>query len=109
MPRCLNADGTADTSFAPPLDSGASLTSLLLQPDGKVLIGGYTANYSVPTSNPSFSDTIVQSGVVRLNADGTIDTTFNPAVPLVDNQVDALGLLPNGQIIVDGMFDTVAS
>jgi hypothetical protein len=59
----LNADGTLDSGFAPPA-SGA-VSALALQPDGKILAGGFTVPYNAPCTN-----------IVRLNADGTLDTGF---------------------------------
>ena len=111
MPRRLNADGTLDTSFAPPYDTDIFFNSLLLQPDGKVVVGG------IISFTPSDSGlTITQSGVVRLNADGGTDTAFQPTVPLIgvsspllaESELGPLGLQANGQIIVGGDFTSFA-
>jgi uncharacterized delta-60 repeat protein len=76
----LNADGTADTSFngtgvqlieASTFGSQYSYANggaVALQPDGRILVTGYIDN-----SNNSNSDW----AVARLNADGSLDTTFN--------------------------------
>jgi uncharacterized delta-60 repeat protein len=65
----LNASGSLDESFdprGPGLDGG--VVAVLPQPGGKVLIGG------------SFSQVghVSQSGIARLNEDGTLDRTFDP-------------------------------
>ena len=72
----------------------------MLQPDGKILLGGRTAIIYPPDGG----NEIVQSGVARINADGTTDATFNPMTPLVDNLVTSVALQPNGQILVGGNF-----
>ncbi|WP_048439208.1 hypothetical protein [Caenimonas sp. SL110] len=72
----LNADGTLDTSFngtgkiLVQLGSNfESATSVTLQPDGKIVVAGYSYNVGAP-----------DFGVLRLNADGTLDTSFNGTV-----------------------------
>jgi uncharacterized delta-60 repeat protein len=77
----LNADGTVDTTFGtdgtttiPVTLAGRATTvgagALLVQPDGKILVAG---SASVQTGRRSG----VTDGVVaRLNANGTLDTTF---------------------------------
>lgn len=63
----LNADGTLDTAFGNGL-AGANntVTAAVLQPDGKVLIGGLFTSVNGTARN----------GIARLNANGTLDTTF---------------------------------
>ena len=71
-----------------PVFGGASLglsghvEVVALQPDGKALVGGSFAG-----------------GIVRLNADGTLDTTFSADI---GNDVEALAVQPDGKILVDG-------
>jgi uncharacterized delta-60 repeat protein len=73
----FNANGTLDTSFG----SGGTVTlaggfidyqSLLLQPDGKLVVGG--ENNVGPNST-------LELELARVNANGTLDTTFNSAGP----------------------------
>jgi hypothetical protein len=40
----------------------------------------------------------------RLNADGTLDTTFNP---VLNDQVDSLALQTDGKILVGGLVQLV--
>ncbi len=92
----LNADGTLDTSFN---YSGAGATSAVLavavQPDGKILIGGTFLNYN----GADCSDTIA-----RLNADGTLDTSFNNGGAGTNNIVRAVAVQPDGKILIGGEF-----
>jgi uncharacterized delta-60 repeat protein len=65
----LNADGTLDSAFAhliPPWEE--SIYSIAVQADGKILVGGdFTTLHGQP-----------RNGIGRLNADGTLDSAFNP-------------------------------
>jgi len=73
----LNADGSFDTAFGDggvlSLDAGAdydSARSVTVQADGKILIAG-DSNLSAFTG-----EEVDGYGVIRLNADGSLDTTF---------------------------------
>jgi uncharacterized delta-60 repeat protein len=86
------ADGSYDPSFSCPFLSN-QVTGLALQPDGKVIAVG-SFRFDAPAE---------RRGVVRLNNDGRLDSTFttlgtNPVGP-----VD-VALLPNGDVIVGGHF-----
>ncbi len=101
----LNADGSLDTGFnvgAGVLDNGGSVghaTAVAVLPNGQILVGGAFTYF-----NGSYSP-----GLVRLNADGSLDTTFNAGGSGVDTNgygdpVQAIVLLPNGQILIGGGF-----
>ena len=79
----LNADGSLDTTFTPGLGPNQPVVSIQMQPDGKSLVCG---NFT------SFNG-VVRAGIVRLNADGSVDNTF-------DTGVGATGLV-NGAIVQD--------
>ncbi|TAE55884.1 MAG: T9SS C-terminal target domain-containing protein [Bacteroidetes bacterium] len=78
----LNANGSLDTAFVAAI-SGAAF--IALQPDRKILVGG----------GPS--------GISRLNAYGSRDTTFNPGTGFAGS-VTSLALQPDGKIVVGGAF-----
>ncbi|HWA08646.1 MAG TPA: putative Ig domain-containing protein [Opitutaceae bacterium] len=94
----LNTDGTLDTTFLPaPNDQVFALT---LQPDGKILVGGnFTTFQPSSTSTP-----ITRNRIGRLNADGTVDTTFDPDA---NNTVLAMRVQPDGSILLAGSFTTI--
>ncbi|MEO6688472.1 MAG: hypothetical protein ABIS07_07650 [Dokdonella sp.] len=71
-------------------------TTLAIQADGKVLIGGYFLD------GPS--STLV--GVQRLNTDGSIDAGF--VEPVVSAEVKALAVQADGKILIGGSFIEVA-
>jgi uncharacterized delta-60 repeat protein len=85
----LYPDGRLDQTFrAVAFDDDVRV--LALQPDGKALVGG---DFDAP--NPS---------LVRLHADGTVDTEFRCTIEGEDRQVTALHLLSDGRILVGGEF-----
>jgi uncharacterized delta-60 repeat protein/uncharacterized repeat protein (TIGR01451 family) len=90
----LNADGSLDTSFNNP-GTGASdsVRALTIQLDGRILVGGLFTN---------FNGTL-QNHIVRLNADGSLDPTFNTGVG-VDGAVYAITLQPDNKILLGGEF-----
>jgi uncharacterized delta-60 repeat protein len=91
----LNPDGTFDPSFAPQgTSANGGLQDLVIQPDGKILIsGGFTSFNAVARGN-----------IARLNADGTLDTAFNPNA---NGFAEEIVLRPNGKIVIVGGFTTV--
>ena len=94
----LNADGTLDTAFnanASPVASGAIL-SVAIQSDGKIVCGGvFTA----------FGTTV--NRIVRLNTDGTRDTTFTTNTGTAfNNDVRSIAIQSDGKIICGGSFTT---
>jgi uncharacterized delta-60 repeat protein len=91
----LNQDGSLDSSFSPQgTSANAGPQDMIIQPDGKILICG---NFTL------FNGTI-RNRVARLNADGTLDTAFNPNV---NNYVEELVLQPDGKIFIGGDFTSV--
>ena len=89
----LNADGTLDTAFTVGTGAEGSILTSALQPDGKILIGGYFTTYNGATANR----------IVRLNADGTRDTTFTTGTG-ANNNVHTIALQPDGKILIGGHF-----
>ncbi len=97
----LNSDGSLDTSFAssPIGYINGSVQTMVLQPDGKILIGGYFMAIGGQTRNR----------IARLNPDGTVDTTFDAGdLSGSGNNVSSLALQANGKILVAGDFTTLA-
>ena len=99
----LNEDGMLDPSFNPgtgftnPELRHALMRFVAVQPDGKILVAGDPVAYN-GTPVPR---------LVRLNGDASLDTTFNAAGPIGNTTtIQAMDLLPNGQIMVAGYFFT---
>jgi len=94
----LNANGSLDNSFNPGtgVESYGTVSSVALQPDGKVLIGGsFTA---VNGTN--------RQGIARLNANGSLDSSFNPGTG-VNGTVHSVALQSDGKVLVGGSFTSV--
>jgi uncharacterized delta-60 repeat protein len=91
----FNPDGSGDGSFIQAFQGNGQATSVVLQPDGKILVSG----------NLTPQGSSISQGVVRLNRDGTIDTTFS--VTLDNNGVTEIALNGSGQIYIFGGFSMV--
>jgi uncharacterized delta-60 repeat protein/fimbrial isopeptide formation D2 family protein len=95
----LNADGTRDTTFNPGgAGANKAVYAVAIQPDGKILIAGQFTSYN--------GDAAASDYVLRLNADGTRDTTFNAGGSGANDYVWGFALQPDGQILVAGNFFT---
>ena len=91
----LDSYGHRDTQFnAGGRGANASVNALVLQPDGKVLVGGDFLTYNNSAVNR----------LLRINADGTRDTDFNAGGSGLDLFVNALALQPDGRVVVGGYF-----
>ncbi len=98
----LNADGTVDSSFTANVEirnqtfSAPTISSLVLQSDGKIVIGG------------SFDtvDGVSRNGAARLNPGGSLDTTFDVGLQTVPQSggvalVNALVMQKNGRFLME--------
>ena len=94
----LNANGSVDLGFLGGNGTDGPVKAMVLQPNGKVVIGG---DFS------SFNSTN-RTRVARLNANGSLDTGFNPfAGP--DATVTALALQSDGKLLLGGAFANVGA
>ncbi|HET8838148.1 MAG TPA: T9SS type A sorting domain-containing protein [Flavobacteriaceae bacterium] len=98
----LNSDGSLDNSFAVSSfmgPAGIKVNTFSVQANGKILVGG--AFDTALGAN--------RKDLVRLNSDGTLDTTFDfsgfNAVSGNREGVKSILLKDNGQILVGGDFD----
>jgi uncharacterized delta-60 repeat protein len=96
----LNLNGTTDTSFSFPSQIGGRIDTIVVQTDGKILIGG---NFRLNNQR--------NYGVLRLNQNGSLDAGFalNTFTPIPNGfyypfGVNALALQPDGKILVSGSF-----
>ncbi len=72
---------------------------IVLQPDGKILIGG-----DFTTLSPNGGAAVTRNHIARLNPDGTLDTAFNPNA---NGLVLAIALQADGKILVGGAFTNI--
>jgi uncharacterized delta-60 repeat protein/uncharacterized repeat protein (TIGR01451 family) len=92
----VSADGTLDQTFDPGNGADGLVTSLALQPDGNILMGGDFRSVNG----------VNRYRVARLNILGGVDSTFNPGVG-ADDTVWSLALSTNGNVVIGGQFATV--
>uniref|UniRef100_UPI0037524921 T9SS type A sorting domain-containing protein n=1 Tax=Flavobacterium sp. TaxID=239 RepID=UPI0037524921 len=107
----INTNGSIDTSFNPIVLNTyyrSVVTGITIQSDGKIILLGF---FSPPTAGAT------QKNIIRLNSDGTIDTTFlagDTAGSLVYNVDLSVSLYspiakaviqPDGKIIIAGAFN----
>lgn len=93
---CLDlATGAADPDFhAPEIPAGGSIESVVLQPDGKILIAGRFELVAGQT----------RARVARLERDGRLDPTFRPEAGGADGVVLGVATAEGGYIWVWGEF-----
>ena len=109
----FNADGSLDTSFGTSggkviTDMGSGnrpeeATAVAIQPDGKIVVAGYTAIPNVPPA-PRLSPTFA---LARYNTDGSLDTSFGTGGRVsggVNGQAYAVAIQPDGKIVLAGEF-----
>jgi uncharacterized delta-60 repeat protein len=89
----LNSDGSRDATFNAPTITGSYIRDLQRQTDSKYIIGGLFSNLGG----------VGRNNIARLNADGTLDATFNPGTGTND-QVNVTRLLSDGKILIGGQF-----
>jgi uncharacterized delta-60 repeat protein len=93
----LNASGTVDTAFVANIGTGFNdfPESVVIQPDGKIICGGSFTSFNGATVNR----------IVRLNSDGTRDTTFTTNTGTGFNvDVNSIAIQSDGKIICGGFF-----
>ena len=93
----LNADGTLDIDFNPNMGGGSFLNvySTAMQADGKIVIGGSFTNVAGT----------MRRSIARLNADGSLDTGFDPGANAV---VFSTTVQADGKIVMAGGFVSVS-
>ncbi len=94
----VNADGSLDTTFNPGTGFNGTISKIVVQSDGKILVGGDIFSYN---GTP-------RRGIARLNADGSLDTNFNPITPSnTFLTVNTIALQSDGKILIGGTFNSV--
>src|SRR5205807_10068545 len=93
----LETDGRLDQTLnlsivGNPLN--ATVRATAVQPDGKILIGGFFTTVLGVTRN----------NIARLNTDGTLDTAFNPNA---NSDVYSIAVQADGKILAGGTFTSI--
>jgi len=139
----LNADGSLDQGFGTSNGANATVRTIVLQPDGGILVGGSFSNYAgagVPSLirttpsgliDPSFFASAVRGWVsslalqsdgkvvvgglslrsqgenlLRMNNDGNVDNTLSVGTN-INSSVNVVALDSSGRILIGGYFEIV--
>lgn len=86
-----------DSTFSGAIGPSDLVSTIVLQPDGKVVVAGSFAR----------PDSASLDRVIRLNSDGSRDASFAAPDGEANNNVLALALQPGGKIIIGGEFTQV--
>ena len=93
----LNSDGSIDTSFVYGSGMVGQVTSVAIQPNGKLLVGGQFDSYNGTSANK----------IIQLNSDGSVDTSFVSGTGFSGGKdVGGIIIQSNGSVIIIGSFTT---
>lgn len=95
----LNHNGSVDTTFNPEAQEFGAAGGIYrhcMQSDGKIMIAGGFGSYNdIPIKN-----------IARLNADGTLDTSFDPQNS-TNSPIITMAVQPDGKYLINGLFGEV--
>ena len=77
-------------------NANGTVRVVVVQPDGKILIGG-----DFTTLSPNGGVAVTRNRIARLNPDGTLDTAFNPNA---NGAVYSIAVQADGKILAGGHF-----
>jgi hypothetical protein len=78
-------------------NANGTVSVVVVQPDGKILIGG-----DFTTLSPNGGGPVTRNRIARLNPDGTLDTAFNPNA---NGTVLSIAVQADGKILAGGTFN----
>src|SRR6266513_2205981 len=81
-------------------NANGAVRVVVVQPDGKILIGG-----TFTTLSPNGGVAVTRNRIARLNPDGTLDTDFDPNA--TGSEVDSIAVQADGKILAGGFFSNI--
>ena len=90
----LNSDGGYDITFSIGGGFDNGITSIAIQSDGKILVGGSFTYYNGTNSNY----------IIRLNSDGSFQHSFDDA--FLNSQINSIAIQSDGNVLVGGYFSS---
>jgi len=94
----LNTNGSLDNTFNPSTSFNNTVTSSVVQADGKIVVGGAFTSFNGSTTNY----------IARLNSNGTLDGTFTSGAGFSNGAQPALirtiSIQDDGKLIIGGTF-----
>jgi len=88
----ISSSGIYDTNFTPSING--PVYCMAVQADGKILIGGGFTNVGGAA----------RKGIARLNANGTVDSTFDAKITSGSYAVQGIALQADGKVLITGAF-----
>ena len=95
----LNSDGTTDETFDVGAGFNSRVSGIEVDSNGKVVVGGWFNAYN---------DSPCSRGIVKLNADGTLDAGFSvegDGLNSTEGVVQCLAIQSDGKIVAGGWFN----
>src|SRR6266446_2737026 len=80
-------------------NANSAVRVVVVQPDGKILIGG-----EFTTLSPNGGAAVTRNRIARVNPDGTLDTAFNPNASDI---VNSIAVQADGKILAGGLFTSI--
>src|SRR5205814_6663608 len=80
-------------------NANGTVRVVVVQPDGKILIGG-----DFTTLSPNGGAAVTRNHIARLNPDGTLDTAFDPNA---NGSVFSIAVQADGNILAGGSFSSI--
>jgi uncharacterized repeat protein (TIGR01451 family)/uncharacterized delta-60 repeat protein len=93
----VNTDGSLDGTFNPGLGATQTVWTVAALTNGQVLIGGEF----------TMVNNVLRQHIARLNADGSLDSSFDPGTNGPNGTVNAIAVAPDGTIYIGGDFTSV--
>ena len=90
----LNLNGSVDSSFSVGTGFSSPIYAMALQKDGKIVIGGSFSTYNGQSNKR----------IVRLNTNGSQDSSFNSGSGFSNGTVRSIAIQTNGKMLVGGSF-----
>lgn len=101
----VNPAGGLDAAYSLGQGFNDVVRSVVLQADGRALVGGLFTSYDDGAGNG-----FLPSGhIARLNADGSLDAAFNGGGSGPNSSVRAIALQADGNVLVGGFFTSFAT
>src|SRR5438094_3839662 len=80
-------------------NANGAVRAVVVQPDGKILIGG-----DFTTLSPNGGPAVTRNYIARLNPDGTLDTAFDPNA---NSSVYSIAVQADGKVLAGGFFGII--
>ncbi len=91
----ITAGGTVDPTFVVDQRVNSRISVIAVQPDGKILLGGYADTFGT-----------VRKGISRIHPNGTLDTSFDARLDSTTS-LNTIVIEPDGKILIGGNFTRV--